>query len=132
MVLAHEGDHRAIELAFDQCDEVVAHRELVVVAQLEDPVREATVLACVGSRPVYSWRIWTAAVEIVSTGGLSRRGTSIREPQSARPRVGVRRSLLLLGCANAKGSHFPGRFLAKRCRIPCKLLIMSDSQWDQR
>ncbi len=31
---------------FDQCDEVVAHRELVVVAQLEDPVREAVVDQC--------------------------------------------------------------------------------------
>jgi hypothetical protein len=37
VVVAHEGDHLAVELVLDQADEVVAHHRLIVVAQLEDP-----------------------------------------------------------------------------------------------
>ena len=84
VVLAHEGDHLAIELPFDDCDQIVTHRELVVVAELEDPLerpfstslrspfvsvsasRTVTtsslirVFAFVGPRPVYSCSSCTA------------------------------------------------------------------------
>src|SRR5829696_5610672 len=38
VVLAHEGGDLALELAFDDCDQVVAHRELIVVAKLQNPI----------------------------------------------------------------------------------------------
>ena len=41
MVLTHEGDHLTIELPFHDSYEVVTHDELVVVAELDDPVRSA-------------------------------------------------------------------------------------------
>jgi hypothetical protein len=39
--LTHEGDHLAIELPFHDFYEVVPHDELVVVAELDDPIAAA-------------------------------------------------------------------------------------------
>ena len=46
VVLAHEREHVAIELSFDDFYEAVTHRDLVVVAELYDAIGVAVLDKC--------------------------------------------------------------------------------------